>query len=114
MDRKTLSVPQKVKLLVEALDGEAKTNEALSKSEDGDSMVAILLSTAEKLDLGLTKEDLTKTPPIRDWIWWKNKQALVTLGKGTLRHQQDVASKTRWDSWTLAFFRLFKRKNLDT
>ena len=110
MDIKTLSVPQKVKLLVEALDGAQSTNEALSRSVDGDSMIEVLLSAASKLELGLTREDLVKTPPIRDWIWWKNKQALITLGQGTLRHQQDSANKTRWDSWTLAFFNIFKRK----
>ena len=20
------------------------------------------------------------TPPIRDWVWWKNKEAIVTIG----------------------------------
>ncbi len=111
MDMKTLSVPQKVKLLVDALDGAESTNKALSRCVDADSMVEVLLSASTKLELGLTREDLTTTPPIRDWIWWKNKQALVTLGQGTLRHQQDSARKTRWDSWTLDLFNLFKKKN---
>ena len=110
MDPKTLSVPEKVKLLVAALDGAEKTNEALSCCKDSDSMVEILLGTAVKLKLGLTREDLMKTPPIRDWIWWKNKQALVTIGQGTLRHQQDSAGKTRWDSWTIDLFNFFKKK----
>ena len=109
MDMKTLSVAQKVKLLVEALDGAESTNKALSRCVDSESMVEVLLAAASKLELGLTREDLTKTPPIRDWIWWKNKQALITLGQGTLRHQQDSASKTRWDSWTLDLFNIFKR-----
>ena len=113
MDPSKFSVQEKVKFLVEALDGSLETNEALSRCSDGDSMVEILLGVSGKLKLGLTREDLIKTPPIRDWIWWKNKQALVTLGNGTLRHQQDSASKTRWDSWTLDFFNLFKRKKSD-
>jgi hypothetical protein len=29
----------------------------------------------------LTREQLRNTPPIRDWVWWKNKEALVTIGK---------------------------------
>ena len=110
MDPRSLPVTQKVKLLIDALDGAQSTNESLSKCEDGDSMIDVLLRASDKLGLGLTKEDLVATPPIRDWIWWKNKQALVTLGKGTLRHQQDSASRTRWDSWTLSFFNLFKKK----
>ena len=109
MDPKTLSVTEKVKLLVEAIDGAQTTNESLSRCEDGDSMVEVLLRASSNLKLGLTREELIKTPPIRDWIWWKNKQALVTLGKGTLRHQQDSAGKTRWDKWTLDFFRLFRK-----
>jgi len=28
----------------------------------------------------------------------------VNLGEGTLRHQQDVSSKTRWDPWTISSF----------
>ena len=113
MDPSTMSVPEKVKLLVESIDGAQKTNEALSRCSDGDAMVEILLGAAGKLKLGLTREDLVKTPPIRDWIWWKNKEALVTLGKGTLRHQQDSAYKTRWDSWTLDIFDLFRMKKKD-
>ena len=113
MDPKTLPASEKVKLLVKALDGAEKTNEALSRCENGDAMIDVLLGVSEKLNLGLSREDLTKTPPIRDWIWWKNKQALVTLGKGTLRHQQDSASKTRWDRWTLDLFDFFKRRKSD-
>ena len=109
MDPSTLSVPEKVKLLVEALDGAQKTNEALSSCSDGDAMVEILLKASEKLKLGLTSEDLVKTPPIRDWIWWKNKQALVTLGSGTPRHQQDTSSKTRWDSWSVRLMNIFRK-----
>ena len=108
MDIKKLSVGERIKVLVEALDGAEKTNEALSQCVDGDALVEVLLSAATKLGLGLTRDDLTKTPPIRDWIWWKNKEALVTLGSGTLRHQQDSSSRTRWDSWSIRLFNWFR------
>lgn len=96
-------------MLVEALDGAEKTNEALSRCEDAETMLEILLEASSKLKLGLTREELKTNPPIRDWIWWKNKQSLVTLGDGTLRHQQDISTKTRWDSWSIGIFKLFKR-----
>ena len=89
MSQKALSVAQKVKLLVESIDGVESTNESLSRCLDGDSVVEVLLNAAFKLNLGLTRKDLITTPPIRDWIWWKNKQALITFGSGTPRHQQD-------------------------
>lgn len=44
-------------------------------------MVDILLGASAKLGLGLTRRDLTETPPIRDWIWFKNNQPLITIGK---------------------------------
>jgi hypothetical protein len=40
-----------------------------------------LLGASAKLGLGLTRRDLTETPPIRDWIWFKNNQPLITIGK---------------------------------
>jgi hypothetical protein len=40
--------------------------------------------------LGLTRADLLSTPPIRDWIWWKNKEALLTIGDAKPRYQQDA------------------------
>ena len=110
MDSKKLPVIERISLLVEALDGAEKTNEALSRCLDGDSMLDVLLDASSKLGLGLSREDLEKTPPIRDWIWWKNKQSLVTLGDGTLRHQQDISSKTRWDAWSIGLFKFFRRK----
>ena len=30
-----------------------------------------------------------RTPPIRDWVWWKNKEALLTIGDAKPRYQQD-------------------------
>ena len=95
MDPKTLPVNERVRLLVESLDGAEATNEALSNCEDGESMMDVLLGASSKLGLGLTKEDFLKTPPIRDWIWWKNKDAPLTLGDGVLRYQQDKTSQGR-------------------
>ncbi len=92
-ENKTLS--EQIQILVDSLDGAERTNEALSKCPDADSMVDILFAASKKLSLDLTKDDLMKTPPIRDWIWWKNKEALLTLGGGTPRHKQDQSSKQR-------------------
>ena len=108
MDLKNLPVTRRVKLLLESLDGEEKTNEALSRSKDSESMLDILLEVSSSMELGLTRDDLIKTTPIRDWVWWKNKEALVTLGDGNLRHQQDASDKTRWDSWTIKLFKFLR------
>ncbi len=92
MNQKDLPVAERVQLLVNALDGAERTNEALSQCKDAETMLGVLLSASEKLELGLTKEDLTKTPPIRDWIWFKNGGALVTVGDSVPRYQQDKNS----------------------
>jgi hypothetical protein len=88
-DPRTLPVVQRVKLLVRALDGARRTNEALARCRDGDEMVMVLLDASAKLGLGLRREDLLNTPPIRDWIWWKNKEALITIGDAPPRYRQD-------------------------
>ena len=89
MDLKSLSVGQRVGLLVKALNGAKRTNEALARCSDGEAMVEVLLDASNKLGLGLTRRDLLDTPPIRDWIWWKNKEALLTIGDNLPRYQQD-------------------------
>ncbi|MFM7652197.1 MAG: hypothetical protein ACKO5M_04610 [Vulcanococcus sp.] len=89
IDPRTLSVGQRVTILVKALDGAKRTNEALAKCANGDQMVEVLLDASAKLGLGLTRPDLTRTPPIRDWLWWKNKEALLTIGDAKPRYQQD-------------------------
>ena len=109
MDLKEPSVTERIKMLVEALDGEQSINESLSQCDSGESMIEILLEVSSKLRLGLSRDDLTKNPPIRDWIWWKNKEALLTIGGGTPRHQQDASGRTRWDLWSLKLFKLFKK-----
>ncbi len=92
MDPKTMPVNKRVQLLVEALDGAEKTNEALSNCDDAESMMDVLLGASEKMDLGLTKDDLMTTPPIRDWIWYKNGGAILRVGDGVPRYQQDKNS----------------------
>ncbi len=95
MNPRTLPIKERVELLVKALDGAEQTNEALSTCDNVDEMLVLLLASSEELGLGLTKEDLIQTPPIRDWIWYKNGGALVTLGDGVPRYQQDKKSDNR-------------------
>jgi hypothetical protein len=52
-------------------------------------MLDVLLDASAKLGLGLSREQLANTPPIRDWVWWKNKEALLTIGDNKPRYQQD-------------------------
>ncbi len=92
MNSRSLPVKERVKLLVDALDGAEKTNDALAKSDDPEEMLGVLIGASEKLGLGLTREDLLKTPPIRDWIWYKNGGPLLTVGDGVPRYQQDKNS----------------------
>lgn len=89
IDPRTLSTYKRVQLLVRALNGAKRTNEALARCSDGEAMVEVLLEASGKLGLGLSREDLLNTPPIRDWIWWKNKEAVLTIGDDTPRYQQD-------------------------
>ena len=91
MQPNQLPVPQQIALLVRALDGAKRTNEALANCRNGDEMVDILLGASAKLGLSLTRRDLMETPPIRDWIWWKNKEAVLTIGDAKPRYQQDGA-----------------------
>ena len=88
-DPRSLPVGQRVAILVKALDGAKRTNEALAKCANGDQMVEVLLDASAKLGLGLGRADLMHTPPIRDWLWWKNKEALLTIGDAKPRYQQD-------------------------
>ena len=81
MDPRSLSPFRRVALLVRALDGAKKTNQALSRCSNGEEMLDVLVGASQKLKLGLTREELRNTPPIRDWVWWKNKEAPITIGK---------------------------------
>ena len=108
MDSKDLPVKEKIKLLVDSLDGDESTNEKLSSCQDSETMLDILLDASSQKELGLTRDDLRENPPIRDWVWWKNKEALVNLGDNNLRYQGDTSGKTRWDSWTINFFKFLR------
>ena len=88
-DLRALPVLQRVKLLIKALDGAKRTNEALAQCRDGESMLDVLLDASAKLGLGLSRQQLADTPPIRDWVWWKNKEALLTIGDKKPRYRQD-------------------------
>jgi len=89
IDPRSLPVLQRVKILVKALDGAKRTNEALAQCADGEAMLDVLLDASAKLGLGLSRQQLADTPPIRDWVWWKNKEALLTIGDNKPRYQQD-------------------------
>lgn len=90
VDPKSLSVTQRVNLLLKALNGAKRTNEALARCGDGEAMLDVLQEASAKLGLGLSRADLQNTPPIRDWIWWKNKEALLTIGDNKPLYQQDA------------------------
>lgn len=89
VDPRNLPVGQRISLLVRALNGARRTNEALARCRDGEEMLDVLLNASSTLGLGLSREQLASTPPIRDWVWWKNKEALLTIGDNKPRYQQD-------------------------
>ncbi len=95
VDPKSLPVTQRVNLLLKALNGAKRTNEALARCGDGEAMLDVLLEASAKLGLGLGRADLQNTPPIRDWIWWKNKEALLTIGDNKPLYQQDARGAGR-------------------
>ena len=98
VDPRSLPVGQRVALLVKALDGARRTNQALAECRDGEAMLDVLLDASAKLGLGLSREQLRETPPIRDWVWWKNKEALFTIGDRKPRYQQDAQAEPRGDA----------------
>jgi hypothetical protein len=111
MDPKALPVTQRVNALVRALNGAVRTNEALARCSDGEAMLDVLLDASTKLGLGLSRSQLRDTPPIRDWVWWKNKEALLTIGDNKPRYQQDGgkgrSSQEAEDAPCKRFFGLF-------
>lgn len=78
-----------------ALNGAKRTNEALASCTDGEQMLDVLLEASAKLGLGLSREQLASTPPIRDWVWWKNKEAVFTIGDDKPLYQQDSSRTNR-------------------
>ncbi len=108
MGSSSLPIKARIKLLVDSIDGDENINEKLSKCKNSEAMLDILLDVSSQQNLNLTRDDLTQNPPIRDWVWWKNKEALVNLGDDNLRYQGDSSGKTRWDSWTISFFKFLR------
>lgn len=88
-DLQKLPVSQRVNALVKALNGAKRTSEALARCRSGEEMLDVLLDASARLGLGLSRQQLADTPPIRDWVWWKNKEALLTIGDNKPRYQQD-------------------------
>ena len=107
MKPSSLPVSQRIALLVKALDGAEKTNRALASCTDADAMVEILLGASAKLGLGLTRRDLTETPPIRDWIWFKSNDPLITVGDAKPRYRREQPSQPKPDAPRRRFFGLF-------
>lgn len=95
MNPSSLPVQQRIALLVKALNGAENTNKALATCTDGDAMVDILLGASAKLGLRLTRRDLTETPPIRDWIWFKNNDPLITVGDAKPRYRRETPVKAK-------------------
>jgi len=89
VDPRSLPTGRRIALLVKALNGARRTNEALARCRDGEAMLDVLVDASSRLGLGLDREDLRHTPPIRDWIWWKNKEAVLTIGDNKPRYHQD-------------------------
>jgi hypothetical protein len=89
MDLQSLPVSQRINALVKALNGAKRTNEALAQCRNGEEMLDVLLDASARLGLGLSRDQLANTPPIRDWVWWKNKEAVLTIGDNKPRYQQD-------------------------
>jgi hypothetical protein len=89
VDLQSLPVSQRINALVKALNGAKRTNEALARCRNGEEMLDVLLDASAKVGLGLSREQLANTPPIRDWVWWKNKEAVLTIGDNKPRYQQD-------------------------
>lgn len=98
MNPSSLPVQQRIAILVKALDGAEKTNKALATCADGDAVVDILLGASTKLGLGLTPRDLMETPPIRDWIWFKNNDPLVTVGDAKPGYHHEPTEKSKPDT----------------
>jgi len=97
MNPASLSVGQRVNALVKALNGAKRTNEALARCRNGEEMLDVLLDASARLGLGLSRQQLADTPPIRDWVWWKNKEALLTIGDNRPRYKQDGQQSTDGD-----------------
>ncbi len=74
------SSAQKVRALVKGIQGHQRWNEALAKAPDKEAMLDLLQQASDKIGLGLSRQELAETPPLRDWIWFKSNSPLFTIG----------------------------------
>ena len=109
MNLHSLSVNKKIQVLIKSLDGAKKTNQALASCKNGDELVEILLGASTKLQLGLTRHDLTITPPIRDWIWFKDNDPIITVGDNKPRYSRskEINNKNKPKANKQKFLNLF-------
>ncbi|MFZ4565659.1 MAG: hypothetical protein ACOYMY_04285 [Prochlorococcaceae cyanobacterium] len=87
-DWSRLPVSQRVRALVRGIEGHARWNEALAKAPTADAMLDLLVSASDRLGLGLSRADLARTPPLRDWLWFKTNKPLLTIGDDLPRYRQ--------------------------
>ena len=79
---------QKISALVRGIEGDKRWNTALAKAPTADAMLDLLESASNKLKLGLSRQELASTPPLRDWLWFKKNKPLFTIGDELPRYRQ--------------------------
>ena len=88
MDFSGYTAAQKISALVRGIEGDERWNAALAKAPNAEAMLDLLESAANKLKLGLSRKDLARTPPLRDWLWFKRNKPLLTIGDTLPRYRQ--------------------------
>ena len=76
MDFSGYTAAQKISALVRGIEGDKRWNTALAKAPTADAMLDLLESASNKLKLGLSRQELASTPPLRDWLWFKKNKPL--------------------------------------
>lgn len=79
---------QKISALVRGIEGDKRWNTALAKAPTAEAMLDLLESASNKLKLGLSRQELASTPPLRDWLWFKKNKPLFTIGDELPRYRQ--------------------------
>ena len=74
------SSAQKARALVKGIQGHKRWNEALAKASDREAMLDLLQQASDKIGLGMSRQELAETPPLRDWLWFKKNSPLLTIG----------------------------------
>ena len=88
MDFSGYTAAQKISALVRGIEGDKRWNTALAKAPTADAMLDLLESASNKLKLGLSRQALASTPPLRDWLWFKKNKPLFTIGDELPRYRQ--------------------------